>query len=86
MSMEMIQVLAAVLVPAGGGLFIFLLKRTFSDFENKIAKLFAHMEGVLVAQQDQDTRIQLLGQRMAFIERHCERCDSRYAHRPSEEA
>lgn len=76
-------------VPAGGGLFLWLLKRTFNDFEVKIAKLFAHMEKSLTAQQDHDTRIQLMDQRLTFIERYnervSERCEVHRAARPAED-
>lgn len=57
------------MVPAGGAFFLFLLKRTFSEFESKIAELFGQMKESLKAQQDHDKRIDLLAQRVKSLER-----------------
>ena len=51
------------LVPVGGALFLFLLKRTFKDFEDKVGDLFCQMKESLKQQQDHETRLQLLEQR-----------------------
>lgn len=65
----------AVTVP---GLFLFLLKRFFNDFEGKLAGLFKTMEATLEKQQVHDTRIQLLDQRLDVLgralEEHKTRC------------
>ncbi len=60
-------VLAAA-VPSGGALFLFLLKRTFADFEMKVAKLFSQMEDSLAALAAHDKRIDLLQQRVESLE------------------
>lgn len=57
------------MVPAGGAFFLFLLKRTFSEFEAKISDLFGQMKESLKAQQDHDTRLQLLDLRVRNLER-----------------
>lgn len=57
------------LVPAGGGLFIFLLKRTFHEFEVKLASLFDKLEKSLESLQDHDKRIDLLALRVKTLER-----------------
>jgi hypothetical protein len=56
------------MLPAGGAFFLFLLKRTFSDFEGRISDLFGQMKDSLKAQQDHDTRIQLLDLRVKVLE------------------
>jgi hypothetical protein len=56
------------MVPVGGAFFLFLLKRTFADFEGKISDLFGQMKDSLKAQQDHDTRIQLLDLRVKVLE------------------
>ncbi len=56
------------LVPLGGGLFIFLLKRTFKEFEDKLASLFGQLEGAIRQTQAHDTKIQLIEHRLTAIE------------------
>lgn len=63
-----IHFLLAVAIPSVGTLFLFLLKRTFKDFETKLADLFTSMRDTLKQQQDHDTRIKLLDQRMEQLE------------------
>jgi hypothetical protein len=48
------------MVPAGGALFLFLLKRTFHEFEAKIATLFGQLEQSLQLTQDHETRLAVL--------------------------
>lgn len=74
---EVIQWVLSAIIPAGGVLFLFLLKRAFSDFETKISQLFAKMEASLIAQQEHDTRIRLLDLRLENIERLVERLDAK---------
>ena len=68
MSEELLHWVAGIAVPAGGMLFLFLLKRTFNDFELKIAKLFSHMEKSLSAQHEHEISIRLFDQRLNQIE------------------
>lgn len=86
---EVIQWVLSALIPAGGVLFLFLLKRAFSDFEGKISQLFSKMEASLVAQQEHDTRIRLLDLRLENIERLVERLDTKleslHASRPPQD-
>lgn len=49
--------------------FWFLLKRTFTDFEKKLADLFKQMADTLSEQQEHDKRIDLLAQRVEQLER-----------------
>ena len=53
----------ASIIPLGGGLFLFLLKRTFHEFELKIATLFEDLKASLVQIQDHETRISVLEDR-----------------------
>ncbi len=53
----------ASIIPAGGGFFLFLLKRTFTDFELKIANLFEDMKKSFIQIQDHETRIAVLEDR-----------------------
>jgi len=48
--------------------FWWLLKRTFNDFEHKLASLFKTMEDSLKEQQNHNTSIQLLEQRVSQLE------------------
>ena len=86
---EIVHWVAGVTVPGGAGLFIFLLKRAFNDFEGKIAKLFGQMEKSLEAQQAHSTQIQLIAQRLTTMERLSydvsKRCEVHRAARPAEE-
>lgn len=65
---SVIHWILGAMVPAGGGLFLWMLKRTFSDFESKISELFSGLKDSFKAQQDHDTRIQLLEQRLSQVE------------------
>lgn len=62
-----VHALLAALIPAIGGVFIFLLKRTFSDFETKLATLFSDLKATLDAQNKHETRLQLLEHKVAEI-------------------
>jgi len=48
--------------------FWWLLKRSFNDFEGKLASLFKTMENTLKEQQSHDTRLQLITQRVENLE------------------
>ncbi len=65
---NVIHWLLAASVPSIGGLFIFLLKRTFKDFEDKVGSLFNKLENSMKEQQAHDTRIQLLEHRVEQLE------------------
>ena len=66
---SVIHWLLGALVPMGGVFFLFLLKRTFHDFEMKIADLFGQMKESLKDIQRHDTKLQLLDQRVKSLER-----------------
>lgn len=57
------------IIPLGGALFLFLLKRTFKDFEDKLASLFLKLEASLKQSQEHDTRIQLIEYRVTEVEK-----------------
>ncbi|MBK7864359.1 MAG: hypothetical protein IPJ65_38315 [Archangiaceae bacterium] len=66
---SVIHWLLGACVPLGGALFIFLLKRTFTDFENKISNVFTRLEQSLQQTQAHDTKIQLHEQRITVLEK-----------------
>lgn len=49
--------------------FWFLLRRTFKDFEDRLASLFKHMEVVLKEQNSHNTQLQLLELRLSQLEK-----------------
>lgn len=53
----------ASVIPAGGGLFMFLLKRTFADFEGKVGVLFKQLEDAIAKGHDHEARIKVLEDR-----------------------
>lgn len=56
-------------VPAVGSLFLFLIKRTFTDFEHKIASIFSKLEDTIDRANKQHTDIELIKQRLDGLER-----------------
>ncbi len=60
----------------GGGVlsclsfFMFLLKRTFKDFEDKIGQLFKKLEKSLDQAQAHDTKIAVIEIRLTNLEQH----------------
>lgn len=56
--------LLGLLVLGAWGLFLFLLKRTFNEFEGKLKKLFEQMEVSMLKSQSHETRLALIEQRL----------------------
>lgn len=66
---SVIHWLLASSVPVVGGLFVYLIKRTFHEFETKIATVFAKLEDAINKANNQHTEIELVKQRLDTLER-----------------
>lgn len=55
-------------IAAGMSMFMFLLKRTFADFEDKIGQLFRKLEKSLDQAQSHDTKIAVIEIRLNNLE------------------
>lgn len=65
---SVIHYLLAAAIPAGGAFFMFLLKRSFADFETKISTLFTDLKEVIKQGNDHRTEIALIKQSVEKLE------------------
>lgn len=61
--------LLAASIPLIGSLFLFLIKRTFSDFEKKIEDVFGKLEKAVDNSNNQNIKLEKLDTRVEAIER-----------------
>lgn len=65
---NVIHWLLAASVPTIGGLFVYLIKRTFLDFEKKIETVFGKLESTIKDANDQKLELAVLKSKIETIE------------------
>jgi hypothetical protein len=65
---SVVHYIMGLLVLGMAGLFIFLLKRTFKDFEEKVGTLFGKLENTIKDQNEHKSDLRLLEQRVSQLE------------------
>lgn len=65
---SVIHWLLAAAVPSIGALFLYLIKRTFTNFEEKIGEVFGKLEIALKQANEHRTEIEVIKNRLVTLE------------------